>query len=439
MTAPAGYPRRGRHRAPDHDDTTVLRLDSTLWTGRYGRAPTAAGNGADHQGAVHNDDGRNGTVYHGANGEPPDPWTGPAPVSPAVTGVRPAAPGHDAAADNGSPDHTVVLPAVSDRAADAPASPADVGDRPTSVIPTVSAPEQTDETGLLGVVPPAPEPDPEADAPRPEPKPGEQVVPLRAVRSKSGGYRSVHSALTRTTVGTVVRTTVRGFGEVLITLGVIVLLLAAYEVWGKAAVVASHQGDLDRQLEELWANPDAALDPTVMPPREDGEEAEETAAAPQPLGPPPGHAIARLYVPKLGKHWVVVEGVELDDIRYAPGRYPSGAMPGEIGNFAVAGHRNPATFWDLDRMARGDTIVVETRDNWYIYRVYENHIVKPTAVEVVAPVPGEPGAEPDRAVLTLTTCHPKWDNYERLIVHAELVDQQPQSAGRPGVLGGLGG
>jgi sortase A len=100
---------------------------------------------------------------------------------------------------------------------------------------------------------------------------------------------------------------------------------------------------------------------------------------------------------------------------------------------------NPATFWDLDRVHPGDTIVVETRDNWYIYRVYQNHIVLPTAVEVVAPVPGQPGATPDRALLTLTTCNPKWDNYERLIVHAELVDQQPRSAGRPGVLGGLGG
>ena len=57
----------------------------------------------------------------------------------------------------------------------------------------------------------------------------------------------------------------------------------------------------------------------------------------------------------------------------------------------------------------------------------------------MAPVPGEPGATPERAVLTLTTCNPKWDNYERLIVHAELVDQQPRRDGwRPPELGGLG-
>jgi sortase A len=284
---------------------------------------------------------------------------------------------------------------------------------------------RTDETSLMGIVPPPPAPDPQAAQPRPQPKPGEQVVPLRAVRTQTGGYQSVHSALTRTTVGTVIRTGIRGCGELLITLGAVVLLLAAYEVWGKAAVVADHQNDLNDRLDEQWAAP-----PVTGSPEPD---------QPEPLGPPPGDVIARLYIPDLGKYWVVVEGVDLADIRYAPGHYPNSAMPGEVGNFAVAGHRNPATFWDLDKVATGDTIVVETRDTWYVYSVTQNHIVRPDATEVVAAVPSEPGVEPTQAMLTLTTCNPKWDNYERLIVHAELVDQQPQSEGRPDVLGGLGG
>ena len=39
-------------------------------------------------------------------------------------------------------------------------------------------------------------------------------------------------------------------------------------------------------------------------------------------------------------------------------------------------------------------------------------------------------------MLTLTTCNPKFDNYQRLIVHAELVRTQATSAGRPAELGG---
>jgi sortase (surface protein transpeptidase) len=56
----------------------------------------------------------------------------------------------------------------------------------------------------------------------------------------------------------------------------------------------------------------------------------------------------------------------------------------------------------------------------------------------VAPVPGRPGERPEKAMLTLTTCNPKFDNYQRLIIHAELDKNrsQPKSAGRPTVLVG---
>jgi sortase A len=103
----------------------------------------------------------------------------------------------------------------------------------------------------------------------------------------------------------------------------------------------------------------------------------------------------------------------------------------------MAGHRSPAIFWDLDRVAPGDSIVVETRSTWYIYKATANKIVKPTATEVVAPVPGHPGARPTRAMLTLTTCNPKWDNTQRLIVHAQLVRHVARTGkGRPAELGG---
>jgi len=39
-------------------------------------------------------------------------------------------------------------------------------------------------------------------------------------------------------------------------------------------------------------------------------------------------------------------------------------------------------------------------------------------------------------MLTLTTCNPKWDNYQRLILHAKLDHSMPRSAGRPKELGG---
>ena len=153
--------------------------------------------------------------------------------------------------------------------------------------------------------------------------------------------------------------------------------------------------------------------------------------------PPPGNAIARLYVPRMSKQWVVVEGVQPADIRYAPGHYPGTALPGQPGNFSVAGHRIPAIFWDLDRLKPGDPVVVETRARWFVYRVSSVEVVSPHAIQVVAPVPDHPGVAPgpDQRFLTMTTCNPKYNNYQRLVVHATLDHDLPRSGPKPPELG----
>jgi sortase A len=252
---------------------------------------------------------------------------------------------------------------------------------------------------------------------------GEQVVPLRPERTGEG-YRSVYSELTRPTVGSRIRSGIRATGELMITFGLIVLLFAAYEVWGITAAVEAEQSTLDDQLSQDWAQPD----PTVS--------AGPTVTA---LKPPAGGAIARLYIPALKKHWVVVQDVTQAALRKGPGHYPDSALPGRKGNFSVAGHRNRATFWRLDELKIGDAIVVETKSDWYVYTMTAQKIVLPTAVEVVYPVPGKRGVKPTKAMLTLTTCNPKFNNYQRLIVHAELKahtkrDSARPDAGRPAIL-----
>ncbi len=264
-----------------------------------------------------------------------------------------------------------------------------------------------------------------------QPRRGERVVKLHPEQS-ADGYRSVYSELTRPTFRSRLRTGVRAAGEVLITFGMVVLLFAGYEIWGKSIIVNAHQNDLSQQLAEAWG---PTGDPTVTP-SATSSSASAPASAPAPAPEVQGTPIAGLYIPRLDKNWIVVEGVTQKDLRYAPGHYPTSALPGQLGNFSIAGHRNRATFWRLDELDDGDVIVAEDRDNWHIYRVTRNHIVKPSEVAVVAPVPGEPNAKPTDAMLTLTTCHPKFDNYERLIIHAKLDRTQAKSAGRPTELGG---
>jgi len=220
----------------------------------------------------------------------------------------------------------------------------------------------------------------------------------------------------------VIRTAIRGFGELLITLGLIVLLFAAYEVYGKSFQVNAEQGRLDNALDEQWKVPAAP----------GGAPGGATPVADKPI---PGAGVARLYIPRLGKQWVVVEGVDPDDIKLAPGHYPDSQMPNEPGNFAVAGHRLKAMFYDLDKMENGDTIVAETRTGWFVYKVGKVHIIRPSQVSVKAANPDHPGTRPTRKLLTLTTCNPKWDNYQRLVVQAELDRAQPKTAGRPAELG----
>jgi len=320
---------------------------------------------------------------------------------------------------------TGLLPAVRTDGSAAPPRPADPAPvRPAATTPAKPVPSDAPDADVaVGAASVAaqqtkttPEPDVTDDD---KPKRGEKVVKLRPEQT-GDGYKSVYSELTRPTLGSRIRTGIRVTGELMITFGLIVLLFAGYEVFGNSAKVQDEQNSLEDALAQQWN------DPTVGP-----------SEAPK-IGPaaPGKNLVGRLYIPKLDKQWVVVNGVRPADIRYAPGHYPGTALPGEVGNFSVAGHRIRKIFWRLDELHSGDVIGVETRDSWYVYKVTSKEVVAPSAVEVVAPVPGKPKAKASTAMLTLTTCNPKFNNYERLIVHAELAETIPRDdtqkdAGKP--------
>lgn len=217
------------------------------------------------------------------------------------------------------------------------------------------------------------------------------------------------------------RRTTGVIGELLITAGVIVLLFIGYQlVWTNLQADRIANGKAD-DLEETWQSngPDG---PEFVQPLRNGE------------------AFALLRIPRLGDDYrvPVVQGVTLDDLARGVGHYPETAMPGEVGNFSVAGHRatNGEPFAYLDQLQDGDSVVVETGTTWYTYEVTREYIVQPTQVGVILPVPNEPAAQPRKPLMTLTTCNPRWASYERLIFHAKLVDELAKGDGRPAALGG---
>lgn len=224
------------------------------------------------------------------------------------------------------------------------------------------------------------------------------------------------------------RRIVRTIGEILITLGAVLLLFSVYQLFwtNVSADLATQQvTDQIRNDWEVGPHPSASGGATTAPATFN-----------------PGQGFALLHIPRLGTGWVrpIVQGVTLDDLKKGVGHYPETAAPGAIGNFAVAGHRatNGQPFASLDLLRPGDPVIVETADTWFVYQVDRTRIVAPTHVSVLLPVPDQPGVKPTQAIITLTTCNPRWASYQRMIVTGTLVETRPKSEGPPAALGSGG-
>jgi sortase A len=236
--------------------------------------------------------------------------------------------------------------------------------------------------------------------------------------------RRVPAAPPRRTAGDAARTVVRGIGQALITLGVVVLLFVVYELKVTNLYTAQEQRRLEDGLERAWAAAPPASGPGA------------SAVAAVELGE--GLAVLRIPALDEGFSKVVVNGVGVEELKTGPGHYPGTALPGEVGNVVLSGHRTTygAPFERFDELAPGTAVVLETRDTWFTYRVTGSQIVSPRAVEVTYPVPGDADATPTRRLLTMTTCHPKFSAKQRLVVSAELESAVPKSQGDPPALSG---
>ncbi len=237
------------------------------------------------------------------------------------------------------------------------------------------------------------------------------------------------STTSRASAGDAVRTVLRGLGQTLITLGVVMLLFCFYELKVTNLVTARAQDQLGDDLRRSWTQP---------PPQPAGPVVSGASAAPVPP-PALGEGLAVIYIPRFGKDWspkVVVQGVGVPDLKKGPGHIPSTALPGDLGNMVISGHRTTygAPFNRADTLQPGDKIVLETRTGWFTYDVRELQVVAPTAIEVTYPVPGRLDATPTEHLLTLTTCNPKYSARERLIVHAVLSAASRHDDGPPAAL-----
>lgn len=221
------------------------------------------------------------------------------------------------------------------------------------------------------------------------------------------------------------------FGELLVTAGVLLLLFVGYTLFWTGVETQQAQDAITAELFAEWGDPQPGAGlPEPADGAEPGEGAEPGGTAAADLG----DGIGLLHIPRFGDdyRWAVVEGVRTEDLRRGPGHYPGSAMPGELGNFAVAGHR--ATYGEplaqVEELELGDEVVVETATTWYTYTVFDiRYPVDTGATWSIEPSPFAVGEEPTRSLMTLTTCHPRWASTYRFLVFTELTEALPKAEG----------
>ncbi len=221
-------------------------------------------------------------------------------------------------------------------------------------------------------------------------------------------------------------------GELLITAGVLVVLFLGWQVWWNDIVVGGQQATAAQELTEQWESPAVESPDPAAEPADHGEPVVSAVAD-------HGQGFATIYVPRFGADWqrVVAEGTSMSDILNDPalgvGHYEGTQMPGEVGNFAVAAHRQThgGSFNQINQLVVGDPIYVRTGDGWYTYRYRSTEYVLPSGVGVLDPVPQVENAAPGDRIITLTACNPLFSTAERIIAYGVMESWQPNSAGAP--------
>ena len=218
------------------------------------------------------------------------------------------------------------------------------------------------------------------------------------------------------------RTIVRGFGEVLITLGVLLLLMCVYQLWWtnvtSAAAISVARDEITQSWRDAGPQPSGSTSVAITP-------------------PVLGAGFALLYIPRMhDKVWglPVSQGTSKSVLAQGAGHYAGTAMPGQLGNFAIAAHRSShdEPFAHIDDLVVGDKVYVETQTTWYVYTLtHDDPSLTPNDIWVVDPVPGKTGVSPTEKLLTMTTCTPRYGSTGRWAWWGTLTASSPTTEAPP--------
>ncbi|GFH36531.1 class E sortase [Streptomyces pacificus] len=250
-------------------------------------------------------------------------------------------------------------------------------------------------------------------APPPAPKPSQTGAPLSRVEARRAARAAKDSPAVIAS---------RAFGELFITIGVLMLLFVTYQLWWTNILAGQQASAAANKIQDEWAKGRA------------------------PGAFEPGQGFAIMHIPKLDVVVPIAEGIDKHGVldrglvgHYAEGRLKTAMPEDRQGNFAVAGHRNThgEPFRYINRLTQGDPIVVETQDMYYTYEMRSIlPQTPPSNIAVIAPVPVGSGFTGPGRYITLTTCTPEFTSTYRMIVWGKMVDERPRSKGKPDALVG---
>jgi sortase A len=140
------------------------------------------------------------------------------------------------------------------------------------------------------------------------------------------------------------------------------------------------------------------------------------AYRPPPIPTPSPEQARRIQIPALDVDKPIVQGDDWEQLKKGVGQHIGSALPGRTGNVVLSAHNDiyGEIFRHLDKLTRGDEIIISTERRAYRYVVTGIEVVEPTAVEVMAPT--------EHASATLISCYPYLVNDKRIVVFADLAE-----------------
>jgi len=203
----------------------------------------------------------------------------------------------------------------------------------------------------------------------------------------------------------------------LVGTGLLLLSFVAYQLWGTALYEHHAQDQLRHELAGKLHTPTTIPTTPTTAPNADTTSSPlvTTRVAPTTTDPKVGTPIGLLSIPAMGmQNTAIVEGTDENQLQQGPGHYLGTSLPGQAGNAAIAGHRTTygAPFYDLNVLAAGDQVYIQTSQGFFDYQVVTSHVVQPTNTSVLA--------QSSIPELTLTTCNPRYSSTTRLVVVATL-------------------